>query len=237
MKKTGSLVLATVAMALVSAAPASAAVITSSTGATVAPVYAPGTTLVTFEDVAAGTDSTFSSGGFNFTPVVAPGGGVRNNNLDSQYARPATSTGNYYTTSFLTPTAYAGGPISSQMTNGQDYTTFSLLWGSIDSYNTISFWDNGVQVASFTGDAFAQPADGNQLSDATNRYVFFTFTEGQRFDTVRFTSSSPAFEVDNLAFGVAAVPEASTWAMMLLGFAGVGFAAYRRSGGRRLRLA
>ena len=28
---------------------------------------------------------------------------------------------------------------------------------------------------------------------------------------------------------VAAVPEPSTWAMMILGFAGVGFIAYRRS--------
>jgi hypothetical protein len=27
---------------------------------------------------------------------------------------------------------------------------------------------------------------------------------------------------------IAAVPEASTWAMMILGFAGVGFMAYRR---------
>ncbi len=31
---------------------------------------------------------------------------------------------------------------------------------------------------------------------------------------------------------VSAVPEPSSWAMMLLGFAGIGFAAYRRSGGR-----
>jgi PEP-CTERM motif len=29
-------------------------------------------------------------------------------------------------------------------------------------------------------------------------------------------------------FNVAAVPEPSTWAMMILGFAGVGFMAYRR---------
>jgi hypothetical protein len=35
---------------------------------------------------------------------------------------------------------------------------------------------------------------------------------------------------DNLSFvaNVSAVPESSTWAMMILGFAGVGFAAYRR---------
>jgi hypothetical protein len=32
------------------------------------------------------------------------------------------------------------------------------------------------------------------------------------------------------------VPEASTWAMMILGFAGVGFLAYRRRGEPRLRL-
>lgn len=36
---------------------------------------------------------------------------------------------------------------------------------------------------------------------------------------------------------VAAVPEASTWAMMILGFAGVGFMAYRRKGRPALRLA
>ncbi|WP_156434638.1 PEP-CTERM sorting domain-containing protein, partial [Bradyrhizobium lablabi] len=34
------------------------------------------------------------------------------------------------------------------------------------------------------------------------------------------------FVVDNAS--VAAVPEASTWAMMIMGFVGVGFLAYRR---------
>jgi hypothetical protein len=32
----------------------------------------------------------------------------------------------------------------------------------------------------------------------------------------------------NLSVSVSAVPESSTWAMMILGFAGVGFMAYRR---------
>jgi hypothetical protein len=36
---------------------------------------------------------------------------------------------------------------------------------------------------------------------------------------------------------VTAVPEASTWAMMLLGFFGVGFVAYRRKGSASVRLA
>lgn len=45
-------------------------------------------------------------------------------------------------------------------------------------------------------------------------------------------------DVKDIGFGfVAAVPEASTWAMMMIGFCGVGFLAYRRSGAARFRIA
>jgi hypothetical protein len=37
-----------------------------------------------------------------------------------------------------------------------------------------------------------------------------------------------------MVLGVAAVPEASTWAMMVMGFAGLGFAAFRRAGKSRV---
>jgi hypothetical protein len=36
------------------------------------------------------------------------------------------------------------------------------------------------------------------------------------------------FYIDNLSFGVSSVPEPSAWAMMLLGFAGIGTMKYRR---------
>jgi hypothetical protein len=52
------------------------------------------------------------------------------------------------------------------------------------------------------------------------------------FDLMFVSYMSPTgsywLELDNLA-GVSAVPEPATWAMMILGFAGVGFLAYRRS--------
>ena len=35
--------------------------------------------------------------------------------------------------------------------------------------------------------------------------------------------------IETFSIEVAAVPEPSTWAMMILGFAGVGFMAYRRN--------
>jgi hypothetical protein len=44
---------------------------------------------------------------------------------------------------------------------------------------------------------------------------------------VTFASSSTAFEV--VGVNVDPVPDPSTWAMMLLGFAGLGFAGYRRA--------
>jgi hypothetical protein len=45
-----------------------------------------------------------------------------------------------------------------------------------------------------------------------------------------FTDNGPADQQGTLLalVNVSAVPEASTWAMVILGFAGVGFMAYRR---------
>jgi hypothetical protein len=44
-------------------------------------------------------------------------------------------------------------------------------------------------------------------------------------------------EFQSLTFGTLSVPEPSTWAMMLLGFAGLGYAGYRRSRAGRATLA
>jgi hypothetical protein len=64
------------------------------------------------------------------------------------------------------------------------------------------------------------PADGNQAVASTNGRVYFNFG-GQKVYDVLFTSSGNSFEFDNIA---ASVPEPSTWAMMLVGFGGLGAA-------------
>jgi hypothetical protein len=56
---------------------------------------------------------------------------------------------------------------------------------------------------------------------------------GNDHDFLNSTGTAWASNIDDLAFNptgptVAAVPEPSTWAIMILGFAGVGFMAYRR---------
>jgi hypothetical protein len=72
-----------------------------------------------------------------------------------------------------------------------------------------------------------------QTQDTTNgtwEHFSFTFT-GIGSDTLKISAiNSPAFYyVDDVSVNaVGGVPEPSTWAMLILGFAGIGFMAYRR---------
>lgn len=114
---------------------------------------------------------------------------------------------------------------------------FGLYWGSVDKYNTVDFYLGNTLVNSFTGsDIIPLLANGNQDDFSSNRYVVFSELI---FDKVvlgssgpcpdggcNFPNSTPAFEIDNIAAGV---PEPATWALMLFGFAGIGFVAYRRT--------
>lgn len=111
------------------------------------------------------------------------------------------------------------------------HSQFGLYWGSVDSYNTIAFYNGSTLVNSYTGTQVVVAAGlnsaflGNQTSDQSNRYFQFSFGSGEAFDRVVLSSTRNSFEFDNISAGV---PEPSTWAMMLIGFAGLGYAARRR---------
>jgi hypothetical protein len=116
-----------------------------------------------------------------------------------------------------------GGGETASFDVGGNYNYFGLFWGSIDNYNTLSFLNDGIQVASFGGsDISPLIANGNQGSWNSNRYVNFFFTGTDTFDTVSLYSGRNAFETDNHAFGV--VPEPSIIALFGLGLVGLGFA-------------
>jgi len=116
----------------------------------------------------------------------------------------------------------ASGPGSPEtITYSSPRTLFGLYWGSVDTYNTIDFYLGGVLIAggNITGSDVIPglSASGNQTDYSANRYVVFT---NLVYDQVVLGSSAQfALEVDNIASGV---PELSTWAMMLLGFCGLG---------------
>lgn len=66
----------------------------------------------------------------------------------------------------------------------------------------------------------------------------YIVTHGGDLKTTYYTSAPPTLEIGFAVFtAVSAVPEPSTWAMMLLGFAGIGFMAYRRKSKRALMAA
>ena len=109
--------------------------------------------------------------------------------------------------------------------SGEKLLSLSFYLGSLDTYNTISFYDGSTLVGSFTGSQLTipNPADGNQSAGDTNRRYYFTFGAADDVNKVVFSSTLPAFEFDNIAAAISGVPEPATWAMMIIGFGFVGF--------------
>jgi PEP-CTERM motif len=217
-----SIVSSAFALGLLASVPAHAAVLVSSVAGDIVPAA---NVLINFETspINGQAAGVLGPAGYSFS-----GNGivVTQPDVGGIYAAPFGDLTKYLTTGSTVL------PAVETLTFNSAYTQLGLYWGSIDAYNTISFLSNGQTVASFDGGATGiahapTGANGNQTSGDTNRYVTFLFTAGQSFDTVKFESTSRAFEIDNVT---AAVPEPSTWAMMILGFMGVGFMAYRRKG-------
>ncbi|HBG07905.1 MAG: hypothetical protein A2075_19040 [Geobacteraceae bacterium GWC2_58_44] len=120
-------------------------------------------------------------------------------------------------------TNYVSVPNGSRTATGFTMSNYlGLWWGSVDSYNTIDFYNGATLVASITGDDAINPspANGNRTAPGTNLYV--NIHDLPHFDSFTLSSSTFAFEADNIAVGV--VPEPGT--MMLLGAGFLGLAIY-----------
>lgn len=110
------------------------------------------------------------------------------------------------------------GSVIFNFTYGQRY--FGLLWGSVDNYNSLSFYSHGSLVGSFTGTDVWASANGDQGQQGTY-YVNFYNTNGT-FDKVIASSTQYAFELDNVAYNSrSSVPDSGTTALLF----GLGFVA------------
>ena len=115
-------------------------------------------------------------------------------------------------------------------------TSFSLLWGSIDEENKISFELNGAVIESFTGKQVAAGRTGclddfNLVSNSRQCVAKVVFTDNLGFDTVIFSAGTAEGGARN-SFEFATIPlPAAAW--MLLGVSGALVAAKRRASKNR----
>ncbi|MCW5751262.1 MAG: PEP-CTERM sorting domain-containing protein [Alphaproteobacteria bacterium] len=178
------------------------------------------------------------------TITITPNAQAVQGSVAGQYAAPFLSGGNG---------AGFGNPIGTNQPNGVDTTTyltsgstgatagaaitielpfdalyFGLLWGSVDNYNTLSFFDGDTLVGSITGSDVTASPNGDQ---GVNGTLYVNITSTIAFNKIVATSSQFAFEFDNLAFSERDpndVPEPGTLALLGLGLLGVGALRARR---------
>ena len=101
-------------------------------------------------------------------------------------------------------------------------TQFSLLFGSPDSYNRLSFLLDGVEVFDLVGDDVVSPG---QLGSG----AVYVLIRDLSFDEVRFSSSGDAFEFSNL-FSLAQIPVPASLPLLFGALAGLGILTRRRGG-------
>ena len=136
------------------------------------------------------------------------------------HAQPAGSAGTYWA---VGPSDGTPGYIDVTGLNA-----LSFLWGSVDTYNSIQFLGAGdALLSTISGIMVGPPANGDQGDASTNRYVTLNLQDASiaGVEKLKFISDTNAFETTNYLF--TAVPEPSTWAMMILGIGAVGFSMRR----------
>ena len=149
--------------------------------------------------------------------------------LSGTYQRPTGSVSGQYAAPFQDATSYLAvlGGNTATLAISPALKALSFYWGSVDDYNTVSFFSGRNLVASFTGSQIpAAPADGSQGNPLNNRRVSFNFG-GEQITSVNFSSGQNAFELDTVS---GAVPEPATWALLIVGMGMTGAALRRRRG-------
>jgi hypothetical protein len=142
-----------------------------------------------------------------------------------RYVGAITPTGNLY----VAPVGFASGGalwnFEFSVNPGSLSNTYSLLTITGPS-GALAFDPTAIGDNTPNGGSFDQNSEnlaffpGAPLNFNPNVSGIYTF------DLTLFNSNNE--QVGNVSIQVNAVPEPSTWAMMILGFAGVGFMAYRR---------
>jgi hypothetical protein len=172
----------------------------------------------------------FSGGGFTASGTIDVTGGFATSGSGTISGPGLTGT-EALTLMTITSPGSAGGASTNV---GGDPTVFSYRWYGGDLIGDDAVPATGQGLVFGIGPA-AAPNPGTQPGFASG---FNPWNGGWAlFEGDGTTKGSQLGGNETITFAVAAVPEPSTWAMMLLGFAGLGFLAYRKRATSGFRLA
>lgn len=154
-----------------------------------------------------GDDSKVTGHGYDFLTGDIP-------------SRSASIPGN------TTPYLSVDGNGQANITFTDPVRSFSFDYSTVDTYNTLTILYANNTTQSFSGTDILSgfptgTTSGNLIVNGNGMLI-----KGLVLDT-----TSAAFEVDNLSISanlVSGVPEAGSWAMMLIGFGAIGAASRRR---------
>ncbi|HEX7885780.1 MAG TPA: PEPxxWA-CTERM sorting domain-containing protein [Phenylobacterium sp.] len=109
-------------------------------------------------------------------------------------------------------------------------SAISFYVGSLDAWNSFTFTlANGateVVTGMILADLPGMDANGNQTGFTTNGRLTFNFDSD--ITGVTFASAGDSLEISDIGAVLGVVPEPASWAMMIVGFAGVGALMRRR---------
>ncbi len=183
-----------------------------------------GATTVTVGGAApAGYTSTTFGPGDSATPgtwTFHTGSATANTSVGNQYLDPL-SNNSYY--------AYAKGGSSITVDYANGISALDLLWGSPDSYNTITFTNSHGASVSFTPGQGLLSALTPTGTNAGSQMVDFVASPGTVWDSVTFSSTTNAFEFAEVSTLAAPTPEPATMALLAGGLVALGVIRRRKS--------